>query len=267
MIESIAHPTDFSIASKTAFDHALRLALLYRCRLDLLHVRSPQNDEQWQQFPHVRETLVRWGLLPAVASVDDIHTHTGITVRKVEIRDSDAVDGIVQFILGHRPNLMVLATHGRTGLKRWLKGSISEDVASRTHVPVLFVGPDARPFVNSATGELNLHQILIPLAQTPPAHRALLVLESLLQPLQVERHLLHVGDDPPNLTGRDGAVVKPRLLQGPVVEALIGEAANVGADLIAMPTAGRHGFLDALRGSTTEQVLRMAPCPVLALPA
>jgi len=83
----------------------------------------------------------------------------------------------------------------------------------------------------------------------------------------VERHLLHVGDDPPNLTGRDGAVVKPRLLQGPVVEALIGEAANVGADLIAMPTAGRHGFLDALRGSTTEQVLRMAPCPVLALPA
>jgi nucleotide-binding universal stress UspA family protein len=34
-----------------------------------------------------------------------------------------------------------------------------------------------------------------------------------------------------------------------------------------MPTAGRHGFLDALRGSTTEQVLHRAPCALLALPA
>jgi len=32
-----------------------------------------------------------------------------------------------------------------------------------------------------------------------------------------------------------------------------------------MPTAGHQGFLDALRGSTTEQVLRKAPCPVLAI--
>jgi nucleotide-binding universal stress UspA family protein len=33
-----------------------------------------------------------------------------------------------------------------------------------------------------------------------------------------------------------------------------------------MPTAGHHGVLDALRGSTTERVIRHAPCPVLALP-
>jgi nucleotide-binding universal stress UspA family protein len=32
-----------------------------------------------------------------------------------------------------------------------------------------------------------------------------------------------------------------------------------------MPTAGHHGVLDALRGSTTERVIRHAPCPVLAL--
>ncbi|HEY3719491.1 MAG TPA: universal stress protein, partial [Roseiarcus sp.] len=39
------------------------------------------------------------------------------------------------------------------------------------------------------------------------------------------------------------------------------------ADLIVMPTAGHVGYLDALRGSTTERVLRQAPCPVLAMPA
>jgi nucleotide-binding universal stress UspA family protein len=37
--------------------------------------------------------------------------------------------------------------------------------------------------------------------------------------------------------------------------------------LIVIATAGREGILDALRGSVTEQVLRRAPCPVLAAPA
>jgi nucleotide-binding universal stress UspA family protein len=60
---------------------------------------------------------------------------------------------------------------------------------------------------------------------------------------------------------------KIKVVQGPIVERLLGIARDQHVDLIAMPTAGRHGFLDALRGSTTEQVLRRAPCPVLAIPA
>jgi nucleotide-binding universal stress UspA family protein len=41
---------------------------------------------------------------------------------------------------------------------------------------------------------------------------------------------------------------------------------QIDADVVAMPTAGHHGILDALRGSTTERVLRHAGCPVLAMP-
>ena len=40
-----------------------------------------------------------------------------------------------------------------------------------------------------------------------------------------------------------------------------------GADLIVMATEGRHGVIDAMRGSVTERVVRGAPCPVLAVPA
>ena len=43
-------------------------------------------------------------------------------------------------------------------------------------------------------------------------------------------------------------------------------ADEIKADLIVMPTAGRAGVFDALRGSTTERVLRRAPCPLLAVP-
>jgi nucleotide-binding universal stress UspA family protein len=54
---------------------------------------------------------------------------------------------------------------------------------------------------------------------------------------------------------------------GDVVSTILEVAAEEKANLIAMPTGGHHGFLDAMRGSITERVLRHAPCPVFAVPA
>ena len=53
---------------------------------------------------------------------------------------------------------------------------------------------------------------------------------------------------------------------GDVVAEILTEAGKT-VDLIVMSTAGHEGFLDALRGSVTEQVLRHSPCPLLAVPA
>ena len=50
-------------------------------------------------------------------------------------------------------------------------------------------------------------------------------------------------------------------------DAIVRTAGDRKADLIVMATQGHNGFLDALRGSTTDQVVRRAPCPVLAVPA
>ena len=55
--------------------------------------------------------------------------------------------------------------------------------------------------------------------------------------------------------------------EGEPVAEILAAAELVGADLIVMPTAGRAGVFEVLRGSTTEQVLRQAPCPLLAVPA
>ena len=51
------------------------------------------------------------------------------------------------------------------------------------------------------------------------------------------------------------------------METILSAAKEVSADLIVMTTAGRDGFLDGLRGSTTERVLRGGMVPVLAIPA
>jgi nucleotide-binding universal stress UspA family protein len=54
---------------------------------------------------------------------------------------------------------------------------------------------------------------------------------------------------------------------GDVVPSILRAARQAGADMIVMPTAGHHGFIDALRGSVTQRVLHDAPCPILALPS
>ena len=55
--------------------------------------------------------------------------------------------------------------------------------------------------------------------------------------------------------------------EGDPVEQIVAAAAEVKADLVVMPTAGRAGVLEALRGSTTERVLRHVRCALLAVPA
>ena len=156
MIQAIAHPTDFSTESDVAFEHALGLPVVFTCRLDLLHVRSPKDQNEAPSFPRVRETLARWGLLSPAAPVDHIISQLGVKVRKIEVRDTDATAGVVNFLLSHRPDLIVLATHGPAGMTRWLLGSISEGVARKTHSPTLFFGPKAQAFTDALSGKLRL---------------------------------------------------------------------------------------------------------------
>ncbi len=266
-VEAIAHPTDFSEASADAFAHALRLALEFRCRLDLLHVRSPDGDGEWSSFPRVRETLALWGILPVDAAHAQVKEKLGIEVRKIEIEHHDPLRGVAGFLLSHRPNLVVMATHGAQGLSRFLSESVSEGIAQKTRVPALFLGPNARPFVDAKTGRLHLKSAVIPVAPHPSPSHALLLFHHLFGDLGLVRRFIHVGNERFALTGPGGARESVMNLQGPTVDTILAAANTYLADLLVMPTAGRHGFLDALRGSTTEQVLHRAPCPLLALPA
>jgi nucleotide-binding universal stress UspA family protein len=217
---------------------------------------------------YVRETLARWGLLPADIAPSDIEVKLGIQVAKVEIESNNLAGGIFNFILTHRPDVIVLATHGREGLNRLLYGSKAEEIARRTHVPAIFIGPEARGFVDKSTGRIRLERILFPVAHSPSPTYSCHFLTDLLAPIGVSSaafHFLHVGDSAPEIMGVSGQSVE--IVHGPIEEAILRIASDYHPDLIAMPTAGDHGFLDALRGSTTERVLRRAPCPVLAIPA
>jgi nucleotide-binding universal stress UspA family protein len=271
-ISSILHPTDFSEASAGAFAHALRIALDAKAGLTLLHVANKPKTDDWDSFPHVRQTLVDWGLLDPQASIEAIERQLGIVIRKAEMEPQSPLDGIRHFLRQHPADLIVLSTEGRQGAARWLAGSVAEEVARASRLPSLFVPAKARGFVDLRRGETRLRHVLIPVDHAPkpaPAIGSIMTFARLVGGEDAEERLLHVGDDPPPQVQRHREPHRPLPVarrKGDPVEAILDVANDWPADLIGMPTAGHHGFLDALRGSTTERVLRQAPCPVLAVP-
>ena len=126
-IRSIIHPTDFSDLSMDAFGHALRIALDAKSKLYLLHIGGGGDEMPWESFPHVRRALSNWGLMEEAAPAADVADRLGIKVAKVRLGAQDPVKAIGAFIDDHPSELIVLATHGREGLPRWLHGSVAEN--------------------------------------------------------------------------------------------------------------------------------------------
>lgn len=264
---SIVHPTDFSEASAGAFAHSLRIALTAEATLTLLHVAGAHGVADWASFPHVRQTLAAWGLMDEKESP----ARLGVSVRKVEMEPQSPVDGVRHFLEMHAADLVVLATAGRQGVARWLHGSVAEGISRATATPTLFVPHKTRGFVDPRRGELRLHNVLIPVDHEPKPDAVIgdiMDFVKILAGAGAEERLLHVGANSPQVQHHTEPhrLLPVTVRQGDPVEAINDVANEWPADLIAMPTAGHLGYLDVLRGSTTERVLRQAPCPVLAMP-
>ena len=275
MLRSVLHPTDFTAGSDAAFAHALKIATVAPGggRFTVIHV-DPSDDLKADQseFPHVRSTLERWGRLPPGSSREDVFNDLRVAVTKVTTPGSDVVNAIDDYIAEHSADLLVVATGGRRGVPRWIHPSLSERLARLSKTTTLFVPSRAHGFVSANDGVVRLRRILIPNAPEPPpqiAAAAACGLARMLTPEPIRVDLLHVGERTSDIMrpAGDGQFTwQSSTRAGDVVDEITAAAQDLQVDLIAMATYGHHGFLDALRGSTTEQVVRRAECPVLAVP-
>lgn len=272
VLHNVFHPSDFSPASYVAFAHALKAALTAKATLTILHV-SREREEQWTDFPGVRETLERWGLLPKNSERSAVLT-LGINVKKVQAFHSDPVESVTAYLADHNADLIVLATDQNKGMVQWLSKSVATGVARQSHLMTLFIPKGVDGFVSLADGSISLKNILIPVASAPPAQPAIQAAVRMASRLHCASGvftLLHVGEQGempdvrcPELAGWSWNKITRN---GDVIDVIRGIARETEADLLVMSTEGRNGFLDALRGSHSERVLRQAGCPVLAIPA
>lgn len=268
---SILHPTDFSQGSRHAFCHALQIAVSYRACLSILHVESDRSKgHRWDEFPGVRATLERWGLLEHNAPKSEVYEQLRLVVEKIDT-SGPVVPAIINFLDHHPFDLMVLATHEHQGLPGWLHRSTAQPLARQALLPTLFVPDHARGFVSTQDGNLSLKRLLMPIDHSPSPRRALADAFEILKRLgdaEPELSLMHVGEKRPFIEFPDHFHWQHQFLtvRGDTVESILETCHSIDPDLIVMATAGHQGFMDVIRGSTSERVLRQAPCPVLTIP-
>jgi nucleotide-binding universal stress UspA family protein len=144
-VKKILYTTDFSPYSTQAYFHALGLAETYKASLAVMYVFAPGKDGQ---TPADREY---WK-----AQLESIRpTNPKIPVTHVFL-DGDPATEIVRYATDAGINMIVMGTHGRTGVERELMGSVAEQVMRSAACSVLVVklpkgtAPPARPHVELA---------------------------------------------------------------------------------------------------------------------
>src|SRR5262252_4461973 len=98
---SIVHPSDFSELSINAFAHALKLALVCRGRLDIVHIASHHDHDSDAIPPSVRHVLSIWGLAKESESPASVAERLNFRVSKIALPPQDAASGILKYLAKH----------------------------------------------------------------------------------------------------------------------------------------------------------------------
>jgi nucleotide-binding universal stress UspA family protein len=134
-IRTILHPTDFSEQAQHAFATACSLARDHRSRLIVLYVRAPSVVAYGELGPIVPDPV--WTPADVQAWLSGLHLpDPGVEV-EYRVAEGNPAAEIIRLASKVKANLIVMGTHGRTGLGRLLMGSVAEAILRRAPCPVL----------------------------------------------------------------------------------------------------------------------------------
>lgn len=138
MYNNILVPTDGSQGAKAALEHGIEIASKWDSTLHTLYVV----DARLTRSGPLLETLRDEGR-KAVRDVEVTGTQAGLTV-VTEIVEGNPHEEILDYVTEHSIDMVIMGTHGRTGLDRVVMGSVTERVVRRSPVPVLTVRPQTQ---------------------------------------------------------------------------------------------------------------------------
>jgi nucleotide-binding universal stress UspA family protein len=298
-ITRILCPTDFSEASDHAVDLAVTIASLYKARVAAVHVvdvgvfvpefglatGGPIDEAGLSALRATTEA----GLSAAVRSGVGVEVFVDVGSPAARILDRAAV---------LPADLIVMGTHGKGGFQHLVLGSVTERVLRKATCPVLTVPPRAQ-----ATSRLPFRRLLCAIDFSEPSMAALKFAVSLAEEFDAKLTMLHVlewpWEEPPSPRLEDLPVEQgealaefrryrekmalmrletlvataKRLSQPPATRLSSGKpyvqildvANSEDSDVIVIGVHGRNPFDMMLFGSTTNQLVRRATCPVLTL--
>ena len=301
-LRRILCPIDFSESSRLALTYARALSTWYEAPLSLFHVcddlpvfeigspygHSPSTAVMVEeaQLAHRRVALRQFAKSAIGDAAIDVIVREGADVKAEILKEAVAQDG----------TLIVMGTHGRTGIERVLLGSVTEKVLRHSPCPVLVVPPHAAPAesgrsaifkrivcaIDFSTSSLLALNRALEFAQEADARLTLLhaiefppALREIVFSTDADVDRVHAAAEAEYLRrlralvparARIYCTVATRVNEGKPAREIERVAAEEQADLIVMGVHGRSAVDLMVFGSNTNAVVRRAACPVLIVP-
>jgi len=274
---------DGSEFSETAIDTTAGLARRLAAELHLVRVTPPLLSTAPELFPNLGHEFTQQAQQGAFEYLEGVRARFPGVILNLHTPLGSPKEMISHVAMEQACRLVVMASHGRTGMARWLLCSTAEFVLRHVQSAVLLLRPQALPSPNG-----DFHHALVPIDGSASSREVLAKVGPYLaqgarvtvlratgltardytllnNPQEVTTYIEHLKQQLGHLESH-GLNLEPQVIDGEAADSIVHFAEQNGCDLIAMSTHGRSGFRRFILGSTTEKVARQAVCPVLAFP-
>jgi nucleotide-binding universal stress UspA family protein len=296
-VKNVLFATDFSAMSEAAFPYAAAICRHFGSTLHTAHVLSDTSILMMTGgVDYVSlSTIYEDAHTEAKEKLDQISAHLEGIAHRIHVRHGQVWENLAVLIDEEHIDLIVLGTHGRSGLGKLLLGSVAENILRHAPCPVLTVGPKVSGsaklpvFGNRrrdlAPVELELKQILF--ATNFAENSACVAQEaiSLAEEFGARLTMLHAIEDYTQLGSRPGPMedgvrrlhdLIPRnatlqyspetLLEfGSAWKSVLKASADREADLIVLGARSSENASTTHLPSTSQHVIAQAECPVLTI--
>lgn len=283
MYDRILFPTDGSDTAAAALDYALSVAGHHGAELHVLHVADTTRDSVVQIDGQVVDALEDEGERIVQAAADRAASRGVAAVH--EVLQGDPYRTIVDYTEEFGMDLVVMATHGRRDVERFLLGSVTERVLNTTTVPVMVVNPDEQ-----TDPTYPCRDVMVPTDGSEGAELALAAAADVARATGATLHVLHVretaglGIDVRSALEREGAdgqadelveaaagtaraagvdAVETAVREGRVYREILGYVDDHDVDLVTVGTRGEAEFSRYVLGSVSAKIVRTSPVPLL----
>ena len=289
--------TDFSDFSNRTVNYGIALARDFEAKLYVCHIIDLSSVAIYGEFQLDPVGLQNRIMKDAREQLEEL---IGQQHKEWEplITVGHTADEIARIVEEKNIDLVITATRGRSGLKRLILGSVTERLMRTLRCPLLVVHSPDKEFISTDDPEVNINRILVGCDFSPDSSLAFEYGLSLAQEFESELHLAHVIEsaayqelqktDTPIETeiqqeihdrlihklqelvpeeARNWCKPQTSLIEGRPYEELVKYAEKHDIGMIVLGARGLGLVKSLLLGSTTDRVIRRAPCPVLSVSA